>query len=697
MSMTLLPAVPAPPDDPTSLLLDRRLGWSVLDATAVTIAGGALSLERFPGSLRWLVEPSGSFGGLRTPANVAVGPDGSIWLLDRTTFELKRFDPCGCRFDLVPCFGGEGGGPRQLLDAGGIAVARDRLYVSDAGNGRVSVFALPSMALRATLVAPMPWLPTGVAVDPAGRVHVVDPQNGAVHRFSWRGRYQGHVLGVGASRHLAIACDSSVYAAGEGGAVRIRTDGVVETVTDPADDLVADFPCPPFEVDADGRMHLGPLCLSPSTLTFDLDGEPSTAPPAPEVARYQRSGVAVVGPLDSQIDGCAWHRIILRGELPTGSRVELDCFTSEVALPESEIAGLREAAWEGRRQCLALEGSQWDGLVTSPKGRYLWVRFHLWGNGGTTPRLESAEIEFPRISLRRYLPAVYGAEPVSADFTDRFLALFDRPLRDLEQQVDQLAAVFDPRATQWLDWLASWVGVSLDHQLPEGMRREMLVQAIASNDLRGTPTGLWRLLVTFFGLDQLLDTCQCVVEPGSCRSPRSTCPPTPPHRWTWQPPPLILEHFKVRRWLELGAGRLGDQAVLWGQRIVNRSQLGEGAQVGGTQLKASQDPLRDPFHVYAHRFTVFAPASVGRTPARRRALQRLIDRETPAHTEARIEYVEARMRIGFQSTVGLDTVVARVPEGVTLGETALGVASVLTGDPSPSFDESRIGTTAVLG
>ena len=81
----------------------------------------------------------------------------------------------------------------------------------------------------------------------------------------------------------------------------------------------------------------------------------------------------------------------------------------------------------------------------------------------------------------------------------------------------------------------------------------------------------------------------------------------------WQPPPLILEHYQLRRWLFLGAGRLGDQAVLWGKRIVNRSQLNEGAQVGQTQLKTTQDPYRDPFHVYAHKFTVFVPARFRRT------------------------------------------------------------------------------------
>ena len=70
--------------------------------------------------------------------------------------------------------------------------------------------------------------------------------------------------------------------------------------------------------------------------------------------------------------------------------------------------------------------------------------------------------------------------------------------------------------------------------------------------------------------------------PGACRARRApTCPPDAGAAWTWDPPPLILEHYRLRRWFELGAGRLGDQAVLWGKRIVNRSQLGRAARRSG--------------------------------------------------------------------------------------------------------------------
>ena len=88
------------------------------------------------------------------------------------------------------------------------------------------------------------------------------------------------------------------------------------------------------------------------------------------------------------------------------------------------------------RTLTRLPTNVWDCLIRSGPGRYLWLELEFTGNGSVTPVLGSVEIEFPRISLRRLLPAVFGAEPVSADFTDRFLSLYDTSFRTVEHQID---------------------------------------------------------------------------------------------------------------------------------------------------------------------------------------------------------------------------------------------------------------------
>ena len=95
---------------------------------------------------------------------------------------------------------------------------------------------------------------------------------------------------------------------------------------------------------------------------------------------------------------------------------------------------------------------------------------------------------------------------------------------------------------------------------------------------------------------------------------------------------------------------------------------------------------------------MFLPASAGRTPQQRKVIQKLLDFGTPAHTAGSIEYVEPRFRIGVQSSLGLDSVIARVPaDGLVLGETPLGQATVLTGDPTDSGGPRRLGTTTCSG
>ena len=128
-----------------------------------------------------------------------------------------------------------------------------------------------------------------------------------------------------------------------------------------------------------------------------------------------------------------------------------------------------------------------------------------------TPRLHSIELEFPRISLRRYLPAVFGKEAVSADFTDRFLSLFDTTFRSIETNLDREARFFDPLSApaerdpktgaDFLSWLGSWIGLTLDRHWPEAKRRKFFKKAGRLYDLRGTREGLWRELLLFLGLD----------------------------------------------------------------------------------------------------------------------------------------------------------------------------------------------------
>jgi phage tail-like protein len=751
-----VPVIPEPPHDPASLLIDDRTGWQAaepngFDGVVTSPCDGSISLAFTSEASRSFTEPSGSFGGLTLPSNVARLPDGSVLLLDRSTKRLKRFDPCCCEFVEWPCTlagSGNRGGARGSRNPGGIAVCGTRLYVCDTGrdgrlasgtnarrnelrarirreNHRVSVFLLPGLELQGHLRPPKAeyprWRPVDVACDARCGVWVLDQFNGVVHRFGRRGRWSELVKGLNEPTALAIDRCGRLWIIDHtlDGDALLRVFDAAGT-EEPAPKTVADalpfFDPLPIDVSSTGVLSLADLCKAPcpqGTLTFDLNGNP-TDPPAKIPAPFLKSGTYQTSALDSRTIQCQWHRVILHGDLPASTRVRVETFCADEEYDADQIAGF--AVWRQMEIVGSADPSPHridpDCLVPSPPGRFMWLKLTLLGNGTATPVIRAIEIEFPRLSSLRYLPAVFAAEPVSGEFTARFLSLFDTPLRRIERTVDTEASLFDPASTpservgdaptDFLSWLASWIGIAFDRSWSEARRRRFLKNAGRLFAWRGTPEGLRQQLLQFLGWNPAPGCGADALTRRTCSDRPLNCapPPVPP---SYDTPPLVLEHFRLRRWLWLGIARIGAQAVVWGQRLVNRTQLDSNAQTDVTRLIATPDPRRDPLHFYAHRFSVFLPACAGSTEADRRSLETLMRRESPAHTHWEVVWVEPRFRIGVQSMIGFDAVVGELPPAARLGQLAIGTASLVGGAVARHGRRElrvgrsgRVGTGAVL-
>jgi len=740
-----IPRAPGPPFDPTSLLLDHASGWRLAtDLGLLENPCGELVLQEATGSMRLLTEPSGSFGGLKAPGNVACAPDGTIYLLDEARHVLKRFDPCGCAFVTVACVTRRGGGARELRGRGGIAIGSGALYICDGGidgrkktgsnpswnvlrarvraeNHRVSVFDLDGFGLRGHLRPPrsefVDWKPSAVAVDRRSGVWVTDARNNCVQCFALSGRWTRSIAGFNAPLEIACTRSGDLYVLDSDPATAsprvqvLHADGSLGAAPASVAAAAGSLPRLPFHVLPDGTLDMRDCCAQPCTSGyFSPDGTPLASAPKRPARIFRTSGMCRTGPLDSGILKCQWHRVQLCGALPTGTSITIETFAADQIYSDDQLAGF--ATWTAveARPRPARAGKpaavpwRWDALIRSTPGRYLWLRITLRGSGRATPALSSAIVEFPRITSMQYLPAVFGTEPTSADFTERFVSLYDQVMRSIECKIDTLACWFDPMSTparpvgdapiDFLTWLAGWIGLSLDRTWSEAKRRWLLKHAAKLYPLRGTFKGLRGMLLLFLGWDspqprwaRAADTPTCAPRVDNCR-PLLPCV-------AYEPPPLILEHFRLRRWLRLGAGRLGEEATLWGQRIVDRSQLSVGARVGKTLILSTPSPAEDPVRVHANHFTVFVPARF-RAPAPKHALENLLRSESAAYLAYDVEYVEPRLRIGVQSMIGFDAVIGRVPEGVVLGRGALGRATVLTAPPGTEHGP-RVGQSSRLG
>jgi phage tail-like protein len=695
---------PGPPNDPTWKLLDGKDGWPISSASsgiAVSPTDCALVLESLPGGALALADPSGRFGDLVPPPNIVLCTDGTVFLLDRARGVLRRFDDCACTFVDVPCTGGIGAGARQLAAPMALSAHGPNLLVLDAGIsggplGRVLVFSRHGFALRAIWTppknaVPLAWQPSAMAVDPQGRALVADTANGAIHIFDRAGRWRGAWPGFGAVSAIAVDRFGRIYTIIPG-ATEVRISGAdgrqVPTATEIDAVRHCFAPLPDFASDSSGRINLAGRCAGAGW--FDAAGQPSNDQTAQPPA-FAASGTWLSTPVDSGIGRCIWHRVIADAHLPPHTTISILTYTAEVAQPIELVAALPAASWTA----VPLTGRR-EALILSPPGRFLWLTVALTGDQQSTPRLHRLRIEFPRVSLRRYLPRAFGPDPVSADFADRLLAIFDEGFRSVERKIDQQADWFDPRSASdkslaagtpdMLTWLASWIGVTFDRAWPVARRRGFLMQAAKLYSWRGTLPGLRQALLLYLGLDGVRLPCH----PAGCAP---ACAPPPR---AWQPPPLVLEHWKIRRWLYLGAGRLGDAAVLWGEAIIGRSQLGNNAQLGVTRLDTTLAAVTDPFNADANAFTVFAPGSLARSARERASIQRMLAGETPAWAKATLRFVQPRMRVGIQACIGFDSVVGSWPEGVRLNEAQLGRATVLgrpaNVDQGPRVGSSRIGT-----
>jgi phage tail-like protein len=422
----------------------------------------------------------------------------------------------------------------------------------------------------------------------------------------------------------------------------------------------------------------GSAASSAQAMIFDRAGNALAADGSCGVCQLSPTAFAATGrfyssALDSKTYQCVWDRVFLRGRVSAGTAVRVDTFTSESEKTDAEIAMLAENRWSTGQIHDAMDTKDWDCLIRSAAGRYLWLRLTFTGDGAASAAIEKVKVYYPRSSSLQYLPAVYRADPAGGDFLDRFLSIFDRLQGKTSGIITDVAHLFDPLSTpanppgkgqnDFLAWLAAWLGMTLKNGWPVEKRRKLLKNAHRLYSRRGTPEGLRLYIHLYAGVE-----------------------------------PRILELFRLRRWMEVGHSTLGNDSTLSGENPMNRLQIGGNSTVGSFQLFDYGDPKLDLFNKYAYQFLVVVPRWPGAGPADRQSLEQIIELAKPAHTMAQFQWAEPRLRVGLQALIGVDTVIGKYPIGVIEGQGKLGYDTVL-GNPDEEARTAsmKIGQRSILG
>jgi phage tail-like protein len=649
------------------LLLAPQPGWRATATALSTDASGAYSLDALPGAAAALPVLTGVAP--IAPVAVAAETDGPVHVLDAADMRIKVVDIAGKRPGwALPGVGGSGGDARHFRSAQGIALLkRGALAVADTGNGYVKIFSAYPYALLAVCgpfgeparvaagIGDLLWVldragkrvfsldrdratrmtlpglvaPLELATDPAGNIAVLDGASLLV--FPPEG---------GAPAAVGTVANAASLAFGDAGFLYVGTQsGLVYS----------------FAPDGAGWRQVGIGVLgeqAPVTALLWRGGSTLIAlvrEPGASAAKlwtidtaaaHARCGKLITDELDSGINDCVWHRIALDADIPVGTSIEV------VTRAYNKPPGSTPPDLVAPR--ITLSGDPHDCLVQGGSGQYFTLTLTLRGNGIATPVLRSIRIWFPRDSWLKYLPAVYQEDDQSRSFLSRFLSILQTDFDAFDERIDDLWTLFDPLSVpgKWYAWLAAWLALPIKPTWSDAQRRSVLKAAYSQYRRRGTVAGLQQLIADYAGVGARL-----------------------------------VEHYRLRQLIQLaddpakatatGGGRL------WSRDFYRRLQVGVYSQVGYFKLVGEPEPGVEPVAWGVHQFSVFFDAEPLSIDETRKGVAEVVEREKPAHTMVTYRPVYARMRLGVQATLGVDTRIGEVGQAVLGRISTLGYDAIL--------------------
>lgn len=634
-----------------------------------------------------------------TAWRLAADPAGGVWVLDRVRRRIGRV--MGLPFpdrpsapyeaDVVrPC--AENPHPPHLINAASVAFAAEEQPVALAcrADGVVAVLIWGAGGTaRVRMFDAAGWRGPALTLQGAGRPYSV----------AWVGRDRLAVLVVGLPGE-ALVYSLPVEGEGDAPGVVVAPVGDLYPLTDyTGGPFLHTLDDPPQYPTVAGYAGLHPISL-------------------PSFATAGEAVNALV--LDSGSSQTVWHRLYLEAEIPPDGGVVISVAASDEPQPPiSDDAwhphGFGVTARQGRIPQGAWVPSAselpfYPGLLTCPlvkdraglftvliqranrpvtrvKGRYLWVRVRLSGNGRATPEVAAVRAYASRFSYRdTYLPELYretlfgdAAETVLApgqpstpsDFLERFLDNMEGVLTPLEDRIASAYLLTDPRTApeDALDWLGSWIGVSCDPACPPERRRRILASEPELYRTRGTLKGLMLALDLATG--------------GGVTSGEI----------------IVLEDYRLRRTMgTILGGDFSDEAdpLLGGLVVSGHSLVGDSLFLGREErreflalfaadfdLTARDERALDAFlDRLAFRVTVLVHQEV--EPQDLGLIRRVVQLESPAHVAVRVVTASEPFLVGAASLVGVDTYLGpgEPVRPVRVGRSRLGRRDVLVHSPS---------------
>jgi phage tail-like protein len=658
--------------------------WSGLDLDA----NGTLRFHSLPSVSPEVDLPLAPSAVSRT---LALAPDGSIIATDPVNGGLVLVDACSGEAEPIPL-----SPPIAHAAAILVSAAHRAVFVADADSGQVVAFDWT------TWTEMLVWSgftqPVALAAETAGNVFVADASSGRIDKLS----PSGDVLPFGDTvqatgkivRPVALALVGdrlSVLDSTNRAVIAFDTDGnfladVAQNLTAPsaiaaftdvvyvADSGVIDVfkrSGTGWELAGSVAGYSGPVAAMIVDVKGALLVDAGLSKPlyrcSPDSA-FAREGLMWSRALSASDRIVKWHSLQALAEQPSGTLFQWAFYSSNDAADPPvypDAADAFPAPWRK-------PGPAVTDFYLGDEARYLWIGVRWLGDGIATPALFQIRGEFDHIGYLTALPEIYREPPgPDVDFLTRFLALFEGGFETVEREIEGTIALLDADAApvEDLSWLASFLELPLPADASVSRQRDLIAHAFTRSAQRGTIAAMQQAILDETGIRTVIE--EPIQQSVPWNLPSSpTCPPGSPTFGGL----LGFDTFL--------AAAEPQGAVVGTTATLDRSHLIDDDQYGA--------PLFDDI---AHQFTVRVYRSDAVCATAFAELQAVVEREKPTHTMSQICIVEPRMRVGFQSTLGIDTVLNGPATPTRLGEGAL----ILAGDPAGRLDISTaVGVTTRL-
>jgi phage tail-like protein len=683
------------------------------------------------------------------PAGIAVGIDGTIFFSDPQANRVWRIDGCDAALAPAPCMGDKGSAPGQFRTPRGLLLLRRRraLLVADSGNHRIQAFDPASAQLIEIWGQPAPAdnpqpgrlpgrfdTPWTLAADSSGNVYVVDYGNKRVQKFDalgqgvasfWNTLAAAGILSqpsdvavgeangavqvyiVDAATHTVFVIDAggnpvldgNGHPLSFGGAQLAQPMGIVALgeaiyVGDNTLRAVLQFNASDLQYSGQAVGYQGPvaaLAAGPDGALLVHTGKALAPVRLLPGKAYSKQGVFWTDAIIAPGDKVTWHRLEAIGALPAPD-AHLDLFyhisndPGDAPAPPALGSGTNpfsDPKWRSGPPDVS------DLFLGGEPSLYLWLGAYFSGDGLASPVVQQMRVEFDHTGYLSHLPAIYQKPGACKDFLPRFLSLFETFFSQTERAIHALPSLFDPWSAprEYLPWLAGWLALTLDEEWDEATRRRAIAEAFTSYALRGTPAGLRKALQDQAGVTAVIQEPILNAAWWALPAPeQSPCQETTDA--ATQAPVWEAGENSVLGYTTMLAPAEPQGAVVGTTAVLDQSHVITGEEFGAPLFS----DVAFQFSVQVYRGQVNSPQALER-------VRETIEQEKPAHTTYHLCVLEPRMRIGFQSRVGVDTVVAGPPPSLRLGETSnLGADAVLAGQPAGAIGErSELGVTTILG